>query len=82
MSQFIIHGGRKLSGSIIVNSSKNGAVATLIGSLINRGETTLKNVPQIEEIKRLIEVLVSIGVKIIKKNRDLIIQPPAVFNLS
>ena len=82
MSQFIIHGGRKLSGSIIVNSSKNGAVATLIGSLINRGETTLKNVPQIEEISRLIEVLVSLGVKITKKGRTLVIQPPRVFNLS
>ena len=82
MSQFIINGSRKLTGSITVNTSKNVAVAVLIGSLINRGETFLKNVPQIEEIKRLIEVLVSIGVKIIKKNRDLIIQPPAVFNLS
>ncbi|OGG87558.1 UDP-N-acetylglucosamine 1-carboxyvinyltransferase [Candidatus Kuenenbacteria bacterium RIFCSPHIGHO2_02_FULL_39_13] len=82
MSQFIINGAKKLSGQVTVNSSKNAAAATLIGSLINQGETTLKNVPQIEEINRLIEVLTSIGVKITKKNRDLIIQPPAVFNLS
>ena len=82
MSQFIINGGKKLSGTITINSSKNAAVAVLIGALINRGQTTLKNVPQIEEINRLIEVLQSIGVVIIKKNKNLIIQPPKKINLN
>lgn len=82
MPQFIINGNKKLKGSIVVNSSKNAAVATLIGSLVNRGQTTLKNVPQIEEINRLIEVLQSIGVKITRHKRDLIIQPPKKINLA
>ena len=82
MSQFIIHGGNKLSGSVTVNTSKNATVAILIGSLINRGQTTLKNVPQIEEVNRLIEVLLSFGVNIERCNRDLIIQPPKKFNLN
>ena len=76
MPQFIINGGKKLSGQITVNPSKNAATATLIGSLVNKGETTLRNVPQIEEINRLIEVLTSIGVKITKKGKNLIIKPP------
>ncbi len=76
MPKFIIHGGKKLKGEISVNSSKNAAVAVLIGSLINQGQTTLKNVPQIEEIYRLLEVIESIGVKIQKKGRDIIINPP------
>lgn len=73
MECFEINGGKKLSGEIEVNSSKNAAVALLMASLINKGRTTLKNVPQIEEINRLIEVLESVDVKIEKNDRDLII---------
>jgi UDP-N-acetylglucosamine 1-carboxyvinyltransferase len=71
-----ITGNKRLRGEVTVNSSKNAAVALLMGSLINRGKTTLKNVPQIEEVNRLLEVLRSIGVKISTKDRTLEIMPP------
>lgn len=58
-----VHGGKKLSGSIEVKTSKNAAVALLCASLLNRGKTTLRRVARIEEVNRLIEVLNSIGVK-------------------
>jgi UDP-N-acetylglucosamine 1-carboxyvinyltransferase len=73
MEYFEINGKNRLKGEINVNSSKNAAVALLIGSLINKGKTTLKNVPQIEEINRLVEVLESIEVKIERNGRNLII---------
>ncbi len=76
MEHFEIIGGKKLKGAVTVNSSKNAAVALLMASLINRGTTTLKNVPQIEEVNRLVEVLKSIGVKIAAKKRELKITPP------
>jgi len=82
MSQFIINGNHKLSGTVTVNSSKNAAVALLVGALINKGQTILKNVPQIEEVNRLIEVLESFGVDIKRQQRNLIIQPPKKFNLN
>ncbi|MBU4256810.1 UDP-N-acetylglucosamine 1-carboxyvinyltransferase [Patescibacteria group bacterium] len=64
MSYFIINGGKKLHGSIKVNPCKNSAVAILCASSMIKGETTVINVPAIEEIKRIIEVLTSIGLKI------------------
>ncbi|MCX6765568.1 MAG: UDP-N-acetylglucosamine 1-carboxyvinyltransferase [Candidatus Moranbacteria bacterium] len=76
MEQFEIIGGKKLKGAVTVNSSKNAAVALLMASLINKGKTTLKNVPQIEEVNRLVEVLKSIGVKISAKGRNLEITSP------
>jgi UDP-N-acetylglucosamine 1-carboxyvinyltransferase len=75
MEKFEIIGGKKLKGEVIVNSSKNAAVGLLMGALINRGKTTLLNVPQIEEVNRLCEVLESIGVKIIRRGRTLTIIP-------
>lgn len=72
-----VHGGKKLSGSIEVKTSKNAAVALLCASLLNRGKTTLRRVARIEEVNRLIEVLNSIGVKTKwLPHNDLEITPP------
>ena len=60
---YLIEGGRPLSGSIEVRSSKNAAVALLCASLINRGHTVLRGLAHIEEVNRILEVLRSIGVE-------------------
>jgi len=72
-----IHGGRQLSGSIEVKTSKNAAVGLLCASLLNKGKTTFRRVARIEEVYRIIEVLASIGVKVRwLDNNDLEITPP------
>jgi len=54
----------------------------LAASLLNKGTTTLKRMPRIEEVKRLIEVMQSIGVDVIwEKNGDIRIKVPEHFNL-
>jgi UDP-N-acetylglucosamine 1-carboxyvinyltransferase len=73
---FEIEGGRPLSGSVTTKTSKNAAVGLLCAALLNQNVTTLKNMPRIEEVKRLIEVLHSIGVEISWVGDDLIINPP------
>lgn len=78
---FIIEGGRVLSGSVETSRSKNGAVALLAASLLNRGTTTLKRVPKIEEVHRLVEVLRSIGVAVEWEGANLTITPPATISL-
>jgi len=60
-----ITGGKKLSGTVTTNTSKNASVALLAASLLNKGTTTLKHVPRIEEVKRLIEVLESMGATVV-----------------
>jgi len=77
-----IEGGRKLHGTIVTNSSKNGAVGLLCASLLNKGVTTLKRMPKIEEVNRLIEVLISIGVEVRWSEHDVVIKPPAKINLT
>lgn len=73
---FVVEGGKKLSGSIDVDTSKNGTVALLCASLLNDAPTTLKRVPDIEEVHRLVEVLTSIGVDTVWHGRDLTLTPP------
>lgn len=72
-----IEGGKELHGSITLKTSKNATVALLCASLLNKGTTRLKNVARIEEVNRLIEVLVSIGVSVRwVAGNDLEIKPP------
>ncbi len=73
---FQIEGGRPLSGTISVNSSKNSAVGLLCASLLNKSTTTITNMPKIEEVYRIIEVLESIGVKTEWNGPSLTITPP------
>lgn len=77
-----ITGGATLSGTITTNRSKNAAVAMLCAALVNRGQTTLKNVPQIEEVARIIEVLQSLGVAVTRAGNDVVIQPPAQIDIT
>jgi len=78
---FIIEGGKQLSGKVETSRSKNGAVALLAASLLNKGRTTLQNVPKIEEVKRLIEVLASIGVDVAWQGANVVITPPEKITL-
>jgi UDP-N-acetylglucosamine 1-carboxyvinyltransferase len=82
---FRITGGKKLSGTITVRTSKNGAVGVLCASLLNKNTTVIKNAPKIEEVFRIVEVLESIGVKVSwtgKDAIDLTIVPPKKIDLS
>lgn len=74
---FVVEGGKKLKGSVTTSRSKNGAVALLAASLLNRGTTILEHMPKIEEVNRLIEVLRSIGVKVEWQGSSVLITPPA-----
>jgi UDP-N-acetylglucosamine 1-carboxyvinyltransferase len=79
---FEVKGGKKLSGTIKTNFSKNGSVGLLCASLINSGVTTLHGIARIEEVYRVIEVLESIGVVVKWLNQNtLTVTPPKKFTL-
>ncbi len=82
-SHLRVTGGRRLAGRIEVKSSKNGAVALLCASLLNRGRTTLRGVARIVEVDRIVDVLRSIGVSAVwaPDGRDLEIHVPADLDL-
>jgi UDP-N-acetylglucosamine 1-carboxyvinyltransferase len=78
-----IEGGHELKGEITLKTSKNATVAILCASLLNKGTTRLKNIPRIEEVNRLVEVLISmdVSVKWVGTN-DMEIKPPSTINVA
>lgn len=73
---FKIDGGHTLSGTVTTNTAKNSAVSLLCASLLNKGTTVLAKMPRIEEVKRILEVLESIGVSATWKGNDLTLVRP------
>ena len=53
----------------------------MCASLLNKGKTTLRRVPRIEEVFRIVETLKSIGVKIDWSNGTMVIETPDQYNL-
>ena len=79
---FQVNGGKKLSGTIKTNFSKNGSVGLLCASLINKGTTTLHGIARIEEVYRVIEILESIDVSVKWLDQNsVVITPSKKFNL-
>lgn len=73
MAQYIIQGGNKLEGEIIASGSKNASLPIIAASILNGKNTTLYNVPNIQDIKITLEILRLLGCKTDRKNGKIII---------
>ncbi|MEC5158608.1 UDP-N-acetylglucosamine 1-carboxyvinyltransferase [Chryseobacterium sp. MP_3.2] len=63
---FEISGGKKLHGEITPQGAKNEALQILCAVLLTDEEVRVKNIPDIHDVNRLIEILGDFGVKITK----------------
>ena len=66
MGTFKIEGGQKLKGTLTPQGAKNEALQILAAVLLSAEKITLKNIPEIRDILRMIELLKGLGVKVEK----------------
>jgi UDP-N-acetylglucosamine 1-carboxyvinyltransferase len=64
METFEIVGGKKLRGEIAVRGSKNATTPILAATLLTKEECVISNLPLIEDVYRMLEILTSIGSEI------------------
>ncbi len=64
MIRYIIEGGKSLHGSVTISGAKNAAVAILPATLLVNGVCRIENVPDISDVRLLLEILNSMGAKI------------------
>lgn len=69
MAVFQIKGGNRLSGDIKPQGAKNEVLQILCAVLLTDEPVRIKNIPNIRDVNRLIEILADLGVKI-QKNAD------------
>lgn len=64
MRQYIIEGGKPLNGTVTISGAKNAAVAILPATLLVNGVCRIENVPDISDVRLLLEILDSMGARI------------------
>jgi UDP-N-acetylglucosamine 1-carboxyvinyltransferase len=61
MAKFLIKGGNRLNGKIKVSGAKNSALKIMAASIMTTGKTILSNVPVIDDVLTMAEVLNQLG---------------------
>ena len=62
--KFIINGGKPLKGEVEVRGAKNAAFPILAATLLTKEECIIENLPLIEDVFRMVEILKSMGSQI------------------
>lgn len=69
MAKFIIEGGHKLSGTITPQGAKNEALEVISAVLLTSEPVKMTNIPEILDVKNLIELLMNMGVKVTRHSK-------------
>ena len=64
MDAFVINGGKSLKGEIEVRGSKNAALPILAATLLSNQSSVIDNIPLIQDVKKMLQLMESLGVKI------------------
>ena len=75
MDKISILGGKTLEGTIKISGSKNAALPLLVASLLTDEMSEISNVPDLVDVFTMKDLLISLGVKITKKNDLFTLEP-------
>lgn len=64
MASYLIEGGRRLSGEVIVSGSKNATLGVVAATVLLDGPCQIENVPQVQDVLVLIDIIRDLGIDI------------------
>lgn len=64
MDKILIHGGRRLSGSIKVSGSKNSSLPILAATLLTREPCVVHGVPDLSDTHYMLQILMHLGAQV------------------
>ncbi|WP_410472612.1 UDP-N-acetylglucosamine 1-carboxyvinyltransferase [Faucicola mancuniensis] len=67
MDKFVITGGTRVNGEVVISGAKNAALPLLAGMILAETPITLTNVPTLKDVKTLIDLIKGMGITIDKK---------------
>jgi len=70
VSSIVIDGGRRLSGTVRISGAKNASLAILCAAILSSREIVLENVPDISDVRVMMEIINSLGVKAAWEGQD------------
>jgi len=64
LATYKINGGKPLQGTVTISGAKNAAVAILPAALLVKGKCRIENVPDISDVRILLDILADMGAKV------------------
>ena len=64
LDRFVIMGGKKLEGEVTISGAKNAAVAIIPAALLVEGTCTIENIPAINDVDVICNILEELGAKV------------------
>ena len=74
MSQFVIQGGRPLSGEIAASGSKNAVLPMIAAALLSDEEVILENVPDLRDVTGMLDILEYLGASVSRSPGKLVLR--------
>ncbi len=78
MDIFKITGGRRLEGEITISGAKNAVLPIMCAAILGDTPSVLRNVPDLKDVKTMIDILTSLGSKITFEKGTLTINPKGI----
>lgn len=75
MSKIIINGGRRLSGTVRISGAKNAALPIIAASLLCNNQTTVNDIPSLDDVITICEVIQALGADVKIGNGIITINP-------
>ena len=72
MARYEIHGGNPLNGTVTISGAKNAAVAILPAALLVQGKCRIENVPDISDVRILLDIIGGMGAVIEKPEPNVV----------
>jgi len=73
LARYLIKGGNTLQGEVTISGAKNAAVAILPAALLVAGKCRVENVPDISDVRILLDILADLGAKITREEPGVVI---------
>ena len=67
----VINYDHKISNEILISGSKNAALPILISTILARNTITLNNIPNISDIKSILDIFDDIGIRYLKSHNSI-----------
>lgn len=81
MDKLVVTGGHRLQGEVAISGSKNATLPILAATLLCNGESSLKNVPLLADVRTMLILLAHLGTGVRENGKSVFINGGTVSNL-
>lgn len=69
MEKYVIKGGKKLSGEVVISGAKNAVVAILTAAILSDEPCVIENIPNISDVTIILQILSEMGANVRMLNK-------------